>query len=65
MDYAFDSVGPAAGQDFYEGHSVERFIVLSAGNYVISAQQAVTTTATTFRLDDWTLIIERSQRSAG
>jgi hypothetical protein len=61
-DFAFDSV--AGSEDFYESHTIERFIVLNAGTTTITVQRAVTSAATNFRLDDYTLIIERAQRTA-
>lgn len=62
QDFAFDTV--TSSDDFYESHSVERFIVLTAGTYTIAVQRATTNAATTFRLDDYTLIVEQAQRSA-
>jgi hypothetical protein len=56
IDYAFDNVAT----DQFEGHAMERSARLGAGTYIIRAQRAVTSSAITFRLDDWHFAVERS-----
>jgi hypothetical protein len=54
-DFAFDARGVA--DDFWEGHAMERTILLRGGTHSITVQWAVTSSAVTFRLDDWTLAV--------
>jgi hypothetical protein len=56
IDYAFDNVAT----DSFEGHAMERSLRLGAGVYIIRAQRAVTSSAITFRLDDWNFAVEKS-----
>ena len=57
-DYAFDT--DSGGDDWWEAHAVERVSrVLNPGTYTVRVQWAVTDALTTFRLDDWTLVVER------
>jgi hypothetical protein len=66
LDFAFDSVTtPGGSDDLWESNSVERFIVLAAGTHTITAQRATTNSSTNFRLDDYTLSVERAQRTVG
>jgi hypothetical protein len=60
-NYAFDT-DPGASDDIWEGHSMDRSAVVGAGNHTIKVQWAVTDATTTFRLDDWSLIVERSKK---
>ena len=60
LDFAFDSVA-AGGDDFWESNTVQRSKRLTAGTYVIVVQQAVTNSATVFRLDDWDFRVEVNQ----
>jgi hypothetical protein len=60
-DFAFDAVGTA--DDAWEGHAMDRSLVLGGGTYVVKAQWAVTDTASTFRLDDWSFTV--TQYNAG
>jgi hypothetical protein len=61
-DFAFDS-DSGAGNDWWESHSMDRSRVLGPGTWTVRVQYAVTVATTTFRLDDWSLTVERSQRS--
>ncbi len=60
-DYAFDSVSyPAGTNDYWEGHAVDRSIVLGAGDYAIRVQWAVLTgSSASFRLDDWSFTVQQ------
>jgi hypothetical protein len=62
IDFAFDSTdaGRETGSS-WESHSMDRSQRLGAGSYTISAQRAVTSSATTLRLDDWSLTVEQSR----
>jgi len=62
LDFAFDSVGTGPTDDSLESHSMDRSRVLGAGTWTVRVQYAVSTAATTFRLDDWSLTVERSKR---
>ena len=61
-EFVFDSTdaGRETGSS-WESHSTDRSLRLGAGSYTIRAQRAVTSSATTFRLDDWSLTVEQSQ----
>jgi hypothetical protein len=62
LDFAFDSTdGGRETSASWESHSMDRSFRLGAGSYTIRAQRAVTSSATTFRLDDWSLTVEQSQ----
>jgi hypothetical protein len=54
-DAAFDTV--TASQDLWEGHAVERSVVLPAGKYTVKAQWMVTDPGITFSLDDWSFTV--------
>jgi len=55
-DFAFDS----AGADNWESHAIERTSsYLPAGTYRVKIQAGVVAGATSLRLDDWTLAVER------
>jgi hypothetical protein len=59
-DFAFDAVG--ANTDYWESNSMERYRgPLRPGRYRVRVQWAVTDAATTFRLDDWTLSVQRAR----
>ncbi len=59
-DFAFDAVG--ASDDFWESNSMERYRgPLRPGRYRVRVQWLVTDAATTFRLDDWTLSVQRAR----
>jgi hypothetical protein len=63
-DFAFDTVGTGGGYgDYYETHSMTRFICLSGGTsgktYRIYVDAAVLAEGVGFSLDSWTLKIER------
>lgn len=55
IDFAFDASGNA--DDFWEGHAMERTLVLGQGAHTISVQWVVTDPSIFFRLDDWTLAV--------
>jgi hypothetical protein len=55
FDFAFDASG--AADDFWEGHAMERTLVLGQGVHTITAQWGVTNSGVTFRLDDWTFAV--------
>jgi hypothetical protein len=59
-NYAFDAVNDS-GNDWYEGHAVERSARLPAGTYYIRVEALVTDTDTEFFLDDWHLHVEVAQ----
>jgi hypothetical protein len=53
------------GNDGSEGHSMDRWLVVGAGTWRARVQVQVAGpvgTTTTFTLDDWSLILERSDR---
>ena len=55
-DFAFDS----GGSDNWESHAIERTSsYLPAGTYRVKIQAGVVAGATSLRLDDWTLAVER------
>jgi hypothetical protein len=54
-DFAFDGVGTA--DDFYEGHAMQRSILLGPGKHTIQVQAAVTLSGMSFFLDDWSLSV--------
>lgn len=54
-DYAFNANGTA--DDFWEGHAMERTLVVGAGTHTITVQWAVTSANLFFRLDDWTMAV--------
>ena len=59
-DFAFDS----AGGDGTEAHSMVRVSgTLTAGSHVVKVQGATTSAATTFTIDDWAMVIERTKVS--
>ncbi|GAB1644837.1 hypothetical protein [Krasilnikovia sp. MM14-A1259] len=56
-DFAFDSGSTA---DNWESHAIERTSpFLAAGTYRVQVQAGVVAGATSVRLDDWTLAVER------
>jgi hypothetical protein len=61
IDFAFDSTD--AGTETaasWESHSMDRSLVVGPGNHTVVVQWAVTSGTATFRLDDWSLTIERA-----
>jgi hypothetical protein len=60
-DAAFDSV--TGTQDNWEGHAVERSVVLPAGTYTVKVQWMVNDPFLTFSLDDWSFAV--TQYAAG
>lgn len=63
LDFAFDSVSAAAAQDFWESNAMDRSRTVGAGTHSVVVQWAVTNAATVFRLDDWSLTVERAQKA--
>ena len=63
LNFAFDTdEGVAANYEIWEANSIDRSIVVGSGNHTITVQYAVTTGTTDFRLDDWSLTVERSKK---
>ena len=62
-DFAFDQVGEGTTNDLNEAHSMDRWRVVGPGTWRARVQYKVTDKATTFALDDWSLIFERSRRA--
>ena len=59
-DFAFDAVG--ASDDRWESNSMERYRgPVGPGRYRVRVQWLVTDAATEFRLDDWTLSVQRAR----
>jgi hypothetical protein len=64
IDFAFDSTDAeniTAPQNSMESYSMDRSLVVRQGNYTVKAQWAVTSSAVTFRLDDWSLTVEKAR----
>jgi hypothetical protein len=53
-DFAFDGVG---ADDFYEGHAMQRSILLGPGKHTIQVQASVTLSGMAFYVDDWSLTV--------
>ena len=63
LNFAFDTdEGVAANYEIWEANSIDRSIVVGSGSHTITVQYAVTTGTTDFRLDDWSLTVERSKK---
>jgi hypothetical protein len=63
LNFAFDTdAGVATNHDIWEGHSMDRSITVGSGSHTVRVQWAVTNAATSFRLDDWSLTVERSKK---
>jgi hypothetical protein len=61
LDFAFDSTNEGAETgNSWESHSMDRLLVVGPGNHTVVVQWAVTGPDVTFRLDDWSLTIERA-----
>ena len=59
-DFAFDSTDNATEtESSWESHAIERSVVLGGGTHVVQVQWRTTNAATTLRLDDWHLTVER------
>jgi hypothetical protein len=61
FDFAFDTLGDA--NDWWESHSIDRSRVVGPGTWTVRVQYGVTDANTDFRLDDWSLTVERSRKS--
>jgi hypothetical protein len=60
LDFAFDSVN--SPDSFWEAASMDRSRAgVGSGNHTVTVQWAVTSASTLFRIDDWSLTIERAQ----
>jgi hypothetical protein len=59
-DFAFDSTNNGGEDDAsWESHAVERYVTgVGAGAHTVTVQRLVTAANTSFRLDDWTLVVE-------
>ena len=62
LDFAFDSV-EAGGSGLWTGSSMDRSRLVGGGVRTVVVQWAVTNAATVFRLDDWSLTVERAQKA--
>jgi hypothetical protein len=61
FDFAFDTdAGVNTGYPIWQSSSMDRSIVVGSGNHTVRVQWGVTDGGTTFRLDDWSLTVERS-----
>jgi hypothetical protein len=61
VDFAFDSTDAGTETSTsWESHSMDRSLVVGPGNHTVVVQWVVTNGATIFRLDDWSLTIERA-----
>lgn len=56
-DFAFDSAGPANQWESHAREQTSPFV--SAGTYVVRVQAGTVAGATSLRLDEWTLAVER------
>lgn len=60
-DFAFDSTDTGTETaSSWESHAVERIARVSAGLHTVTVQWGVNIAGPTFRLDDWTLVVERT-----
>jgi hypothetical protein len=60
VDFAFDGTDSGtATASSWESHAMERTLTVGPGTHTVRIQWAVTSPATTFRLDDWTLAVEK------
>ena len=55
IDFAFD--GSGTGDDFREGHAMQRSILLGPGTHTIQVQVAVSASDDGIFLDDWSLTV--------
>lgn len=61
LNYAFDT--DTGDNDEWEGHALERVSgILKPGIHTVTVQWAVTAATTAFRVDDWTLVVERIKK---
>ncbi len=56
FDYAFDTADGGS----WEGNAMDRSIKVGRGLHTIQVQYASTSSSTSFRLDDWSLTVERA-----
>jgi hypothetical protein len=62
-NFAFDTdEGVASNYDIWEANSMDRSITVGSGSHTVRVQWLVTTATTSFRLDDWSLTVERSKK---
>lgn len=61
LDFAFDSTNAGAeGAASWESRSMDRSARIGNGSYYVLVQEATTSSQVTFRLDDWSLTVEKS-----
>lgn len=59
IDFAFDAADSGTETaNSWESHAMERTLTVGPGAHTVQVQWAVTSAATTFRLDDWMLAVE-------
>jgi hypothetical protein len=64
MNFAFDTlVDGTTVTDWWESNSVEHWRVVGPGTHTVRVQFAVTNANVDFELDDWTLVIQRSNKA--
>ena len=62
-DFAYDSANNGVDDDgSWEAHSIDRSIVIGAGDHTLQVQYRTTNGDTTFRLDDWSFTVERVKK---
>lgn len=63
LDFAFDSTDAGTEtSSSWESHSMDRSLVVGGGRHTVRAQYATTSSTTGFRVDDWSLTVERSNK---
>jgi len=61
VDFAFDSTDAGTeGSASWESHSMDRSIRVGNGAYNVKVEWAVTSSNVVFRLDDWSLTVEKA-----
>jgi hypothetical protein len=63
-NFAFDSTsGGTETALAQESHSMDRSLIVGPGTYTVKSQWAVTHTDARFRVDDWSLTVEKARAS--
>ena len=63
LDFAFDSTDNGTEtSSSWESHSMDRSTVVGGGRHTVRAQYATPSSTTSFRVDDWSLTVERSNK---
>jgi hypothetical protein len=63
INFAFDSTDAGTEtSSSWESHSMDRSLVVGGGRHTVRTQFATTSSTTGFRVDDWSLTVERSNR---